>query len=87
MIYLTNANGDVWETTTDNGGNFSFNNLPAGTYTIQRGQVDDFLAPMDPVLGSQGGDINLNYDAFLTIPLGDGANGTGYIFGLRDISN
>ena len=66
----------VATTTTDTNGNYSFSNLPAGTYTITETLPTGFT-DVGNVAGSAGGSTGYNQ---ITFTLGPGVNATGYNF-------
>ena len=63
---------------TDIHGVYTFDNLPAGTYTITETQPGDYADGKD-TLGNKGGTVT--NDKFSGIVLAAGASGTGYNFG------
>ena len=68
----------VWNTTTDGSGHYSFNNLPPGTYTIEETQPAGYLDGQE-TLGSLGGTVS--NDRFGNVTLANGATGVNYDFG------
>jgi fimbrial isopeptide formation D2 family protein/uncharacterized repeat protein (TIGR01451 family) len=68
-------------TTTDGNGNYLFNLLTPGTYTVTETQPAGYSDGIDTP-GSLGGNATAN-DVLAGIPLGAGQNGTGYNFGER----
>jgi hypothetical protein len=66
----------VATTTTDVNGNYSFSNLPAGTYTITETLPGGFSG-VGSVAGSAGGSASGDQ---ITFTLGPGVNATGYNF-------
>ncbi len=77
-VYIdANHNGilDAGDTslTTDSNGNFTFNNLPAGTYTIRE------ILPSGQML-------TVPTSGFYTVPLSAGQAATGYLFGNAPIT-
>ena len=68
-------------TGTNGSGNFSFGNLPEGSYTIQRGAVaETFLAVGQQIVGDRAGDAG-TVGEISSITLGGIDTGTGYLFG------
>jgi len=76
----TDVNGnDVNRTaTTDANGNYTFTDLPAGTYTITETQPTAFNDGADAV-GSAGGDLAPT-DSIIRVPVGAGTTSTNYAF-------
>ncbi len=76
--------GATWDAVTSNGGRFTFENLPVGTYRLLETQPDGYLDGDDTV-GTRGGVANSqpgNWDEIVDIVLAaDGEDGTGYLFG------
>lgn len=70
-------------TETDGDGNYSFNNLRAGTYTISEEQPFEYVDAAETV-GTVNGVANgtlLDNDVIGDIVLADGQHGVGYLFG------
>ncbi|MFO0802292.1 MAG: SdrD B-like domain-containing protein [Gemmataceae bacterium] len=65
-------------TTTDASGNYTFSDLPAGTYTITETQPTAFGDGPDTV-GSAGGDLAPT-DSIIRVPVGAGSTSTSYAF-------
>jgi hypothetical protein len=78
-VQLLNSTGQVIATTqTDNMGQYVFNNLPAGTYTVHEIQPPGYFQGGDSV-GSVGG-VVVNDDTLGSIALGIGVNAVDYDF-------
>ena len=82
-LQLLDADGNLLETTTtDENGNYTFNDLAPGNYTVVEVQPDGFIDAGD-VIGSVDGQtngLNLTNDRFTNIELGSGDQGTRYDF-------
>src|SRR5262249_26904367 len=63
---------------TDTYGYYTFDNLPAGTYTVTETQPSDF-ADGKETPGNKGGTVGA--DKFTGVSLAAGASGSGYNFG------
>jgi hypothetical protein len=66
-------------TYTDSNGNYSFDSLRPGTYTVTETQPAGYTDGKD-TLGSLGGNASVN-DVFSQIVIGQGSNGLNYNFG------
>ena len=78
-VKVTATAGSTTQTVvTDIYGVYTFDNLPAGTYTITETQPGDYTDGKD-TLGNKGG--TATNDKFSGIVLAAGASGTGYNFG------
>ena len=73
-------------TTTDADGNYTFENLVGGTYTITETQPASHADGIDTA-GSEGGDATTVNDEISGIVLGDGVDGTDYDFGEIGLSS
>ncbi len=73
------ASSTTQSVVTDTDGVYTFDNLPAGSYTITETQPGDYTDGKD-TLGNKGGSAAVN-DKFSGIALSTGASGTGYNFG------
>ena len=82
IIPATDANGNqVAATATDLNGNYSFANLPAGTYYVKEVQPAGYLENAE-TLGTQGGAANPGgANDVIQATLSAGQNGTGNNFG------
>ncbi len=74
-----NGNPISQTTTTDSNGNYSFTDLPTGTYQVLETQPTGFSDGLDQA-GTAGGSTATN-DQINTIPLGAGVDTTSYNFG------
>jgi hypothetical protein len=76
--------GATWNAVTLNGGQFTFDNLPVGTYCLLESQPDGYLDGKEAT-GTRGGVANSqpgDWDEIVDIVLAaDQEDGTGYLFG------
>ena len=56
---LDNAGNVIATTTTDENGNYSFDDLPAGTYTVWVNDTDNVLGELTPTYDSDGGTLGI----------------------------
>jgi hypothetical protein len=80
LVKLYNVEGDlVATTTTDSDGNYRFENLAPGEYTVEEIQPNDYFDGGD-VVGSAGG-VKRADDKLAQIPIAPGQRASGYNFG------
>ncbi len=80
-VELDDSNGNLVATTTTNGsGNFSFTNLPDGSYSVDVTDLSDVLHGAWHSLGAAGSDNNSQADPY-TVTLSGGATNTTADFG------
>ena len=83
----TDVNGNTISrtVTSDANGNYIFNDLPAGSYTVIETQPTGYADGIDSV-GSVGGGTSIN-DRFTSVPLGGGVQAASYNFGERGVNS